>query len=94
MGEKRVTPARWVLEAGSIVFSSGTIDCTVRSLSPKGAALEVVSPLSIPDRFELVIPTDHLVPRHSDYDWWISSQSKMGISCGETRISMLRATPG
>ena len=35
-----------------------------------------------------------LVPRHSDYDWWISSQSKMGMSCGETRISMLRATPG
>jgi len=35
-----------------------------------------------------------LVPRHSDYDWWISSQSKMGMSCGATRISMLRATPG
>jgi hypothetical protein len=34
-----------------------------------------------------------LVPRHSDYDWSILSQSRMGISCGATRISMLRATP-
>ena len=35
-----------------------------------------------------------LVPQHSDYDWSISSQSRMGMSCGATRISMLRATPG
>ena len=35
-----------------------------------------------------------LVPRHGDYDWLILSQSRMGISFGATRISMLRATPG
>ena len=35
-----------------------------------------------------------LVPRHSDYDWSISSQSRMGRSLGATRIWMLRATPG
>jgi hypothetical protein len=36
------------------------IDCTVRSLSETGAALEVVSPLFIPDRFTLVIHTEQL----------------------------------
>ena len=39
-------------------------------------------------------PGYELVPRHSDYDWSILSQSRMGMSCGATRISMLRATPG
>src|ERR1700736_982293 len=37
---------------------------------------------------------DRLVPRHSDYDWLILSQSRMGKSCGATRIWMLLATPG
>ncbi len=35
-----------------------------------------------------------LVPRHSDYDWLILSQFRMGRSSGATRIWMLRATPG
>src|SRR5580692_9025151 len=35
-----------------------------------------------------------LVPRHSDYDWLILSQSRMGKSFGATRIWMLLATPG
>ena len=35
-----------------------------------------------------------LVPRHSDYDWLILSQSRMGKSSGATRIWMLLATPG
>jgi hypothetical protein len=37
---------------------------------------------------------DPLVPRHSDYDWLILSQSRMGKSSGGTRIWMLLATPG
>jgi hypothetical protein len=35
-----------------------------------------------------------LVPWHSDYDWLILSQSRMGKFSGATRIWMLRATPG
>src|SRR5229473_6702345 len=35
-----------------------------------------------------------LVPHHSDYDWLILSQFRMGRSSGATRIWMLRATPG
>ena len=37
---------------------------------------------------------EQLVPRHSDYDWLILSQSRMGKSSGAARIWMLRATPG
>ena len=60
MGNKRVMPRRRVLKAGSIVFGGSAIDCTVRNISASGAALEVVSPLFIPDRFKLLVPTDHL----------------------------------
>jgi nitrite reductase/ring-hydroxylating ferredoxin subunit len=35
-----------------------------------------------------------LVPRHSDYDWLILRNSRMGKSSGATRIWMLLATPG
>jgi hypothetical protein len=49
------------LKAGSIQFGGGgSIDCTVRNLSDTGAALEVVTPLFIPDRFTLVVQTEQL----------------------------------
>jgi transposase len=38
--------------------------------------------------------SERLVPHHSDYDWLILSQFRMGRSSGATRIWMLRATPG
>jgi hypothetical protein len=60
MNEHRIAPRRRVLRAGSIQFGGGAIDCTVRNVSETGAALEVVSPLFIPDRFTLVIQTEQL----------------------------------
>src|SRR5260370_33947716 len=56
----RIAPRRRILKAGSIQFGGGPIDCTVRNLSETGAALEVLSPLYIPDRFTLVIQTEQL----------------------------------
>ena len=58
--EHRVSPRHRVLKAGTIEFGGGAIDCTVRNLSASGAALEVVSPLGIPDRFDLVIIAEQL----------------------------------
>src|SRR5882757_8772387 len=56
--EHRVAPRRRVLKAGTISFGGGAIDCIVRNLSATGAALEVTTPLFIPDRFTLVIPSE------------------------------------
>jgi hypothetical protein len=56
----RIAPRRRVLKAGSIQFGGGSIDCIVRNLSETGAALEVVTPLFIPDRFTLVVQTEQL----------------------------------
>jgi PilZ domain len=58
--EHRVKPRRRVLKAGSISFGGGAIDCTVRNISDAGAALEVVTPLYIPDRFKLIVQSEGL----------------------------------
>ena len=58
--EHRVAPRRRVLKAGIINFGGGSINCTVRNISDTGAALEVLSPLYIPDRFKLIVQTDNL----------------------------------
>jgi hypothetical protein len=51
-----------MLKAGTISFGGGAIDCTVRNLSNTGAALDVISPVGIPDRFTLVVDTDQSKP--------------------------------
>ena len=56
----RTAPRRRVLKAGSIQFGGGAIDCTVRNVSETGAALDVVTPLFIPERFTLAVQADQL----------------------------------
>lgn len=61
MDEHRTAPRRRFLKAGRISFGGGAaFDCTIRNLSETGAALEVGSPVDIPERFTLVIAADHL----------------------------------
>jgi len=61
MDEERRSKARHrVLKAGTIEFGGGAIDCTVRNLSETGAALEVSSPVGIPEHFTLVIEPNHI----------------------------------
>ena len=56
---KRAALRQRVLKSGSIEFNGGVIDCVVRNISETGAALEVASPLGIPETFNLVIAGDH-----------------------------------
>jgi len=46
-----------VLKGAHIAFNDhrASIDCTVRNLSERGACLKVVSPIGIPDIFDLVL---------------------------------------
>ena len=60
MEKKRAADRKRILKAGSIEIGGGAIDCTVRNISETGAALEVGSPLFIPDRFTLFVQTDHV----------------------------------
>jgi PilZ domain len=58
MDERRHETRHRVLKAGTIEFGGGGIDCTVRNLSDTGAALNVTSPVGIPERFTLVVQAD------------------------------------
>jgi hypothetical protein len=60
LDEHRTVPRRRLLKSGKISFGGGAIDCTVSNLSETGAALEVNSPVGIPDLFTLVIEPDHI----------------------------------
>ncbi|WP_375157563.1 PilZ domain-containing protein [Bradyrhizobium sp. RDT46] len=58
MDERRDKARHRVLKAGTIEFGGGAIDCTVRNLSDTGAALDVTSPLGIPEHFTLFVAVD------------------------------------
>jgi hypothetical protein len=61
MEDRRKEPRRRTLKAAKIMIGGkSVIDCVVRSLTYKGASLEVGSPVGIPDTFELSIPVDNL----------------------------------
>lgn len=60
MNEHRSVPRNRVLRAGTIEFDGGAINCIVRNLSISGAALDLASPVGIPEHFTLVFPTDGL----------------------------------
>ena len=77
MEEHRIAPRHRVLKAGTIAFGGGAIDCTVRNISDTGAALDVVTPLFIPDRFMLVVQTDHL-KRPCHIVW--RKEKRMGVA--------------
>ncbi|CAN5222324.1 hypothetical protein BH11PSE4_BH11PSE4_28650 [soil metagenome] len=58
MDEKRTAARHRMLKAATIAFGGGGISCVVRNMSVAGAALDVESPLGIPDEFELLIEAD------------------------------------
>ena len=59
--DKRRAPRLRTLKGGSIQFGlAAAIDCIVKNMSQTGAALEVQSPVGIPDEFTLVIKPESL----------------------------------
>ena len=75
--EQRGTPRQKVLKTGAIEFGGGVIDCTVRNLSASGAALDVVSPVGIPERFTLFVPADD-VRKQCKVAW--RREGRIGVS--------------
>src|ERR1700709_1348454 len=77
MSESRAAHRHRVLKAGAIEFSGGgAISCAVKNLAARGAALEVVSALDIPDRLILCIPAEHF-KRHCHVVW--RNEKRIGV---------------
>ena len=78
MNEGRIAPRKRVLKDGIIdLGAGGTIACAVKNISETGAALEVTTPLFIPDRFKLVIETEH-INRPCQIVW--RKEKRMGVT--------------
>jgi PilZ domain len=61
MNERRAVFRRRTYKSGTITFGGClNIECLVRNISDDGACLEVNSPASIPDDFNLVIRPDNI----------------------------------
>jgi hypothetical protein len=58
LDEQQTTAPYNVLEAGVLEFYGRSVSCLVRNLSEHGAALDVISPRDIPDRFTLALPLE------------------------------------
>jgi hypothetical protein len=61
MIERRAEPRRRVFKGSLISFGGAGIDCTVRNISPNGAALDVASIVGIPKSSQLAIEADHFL---------------------------------
>jgi hypothetical protein len=55
MDRQRTAACDLALEPGMMEFHGRTVSCLVRNLSASGAALDVISPREIPERFMLVL---------------------------------------
>ena len=61
--ERRSETRRRVFKGGVITFNGAGIDCTVRNMSKRGAALDVANAAMIPPRFSLAIKADDFIAR-------------------------------
>lgn len=69
MTEQRQSQRLRTFKGGSIIFGvAAAIDCTIRNMSETGAALEVGSPVGIPDAFTLLIKPE-FVKRNCRVAW-------------------------
>jgi hypothetical protein len=76
LAQKRAALRQRVLKAGTIEFNGGAIDCTVRNISETGAALEVASPVGIPQEFKLLISGTR--SRHCEVMW--HRENRIGVT--------------
>jgi hypothetical protein len=61
--ERRTYARHRVFKGGVLAFGSGSVECTVRNISPGGARVDLASPMRLPESFTLLIASEHLTRR-------------------------------
>ena len=79
MQERRAIPRQRVFKAGSIEFDGAGVECTIRNISPAGAALDVASHFGIPHEVTLKILADQL--RQPCHVVW-RKEKRIGVAFG------------
>jgi PilZ domain len=77
MTNRRATVRQRVFKAGTIAFDGKDIECTIRNISPAGAALDVPSPAGIPHEITLN-PTALNIRQHAYVVW--RADKRVGVS--------------
>jgi len=63
MTDRRATTRQRVFKSGTIEFDGKNIECTIRNVSPTGAALDVPSPTGIPHEITVNFMTGNIRQR-------------------------------
>ncbi|SFJ92346.1 PilZ domain-containing protein [Bradyrhizobium sp. cf659] len=61
MIEKRAAQRHRVFKGGKITFENSGVACTVRNISADGAAIDLETPVTLPQSFTLSIARDNFV---------------------------------
>lgn len=77
MDERRRHPRTEINEPGLVSAGGSVMRCTVRNISPEGAAIEVENPAFVPARFRLVLDSGARV--HECTIAWIQ-QNRIGVA--------------
>jgi len=77
MTERRATTRQRVFKSGTIEFEGKGIACTIRNVSPTGAALDVPSPAGIPHEITVNFTARNI--RQRGYVVW-RNQKRVGVS--------------
>ena len=77
MEERRKYPRTETNEPAFVSAGGSVMSCTVRNISPEGAAIDVENPAFVPDRFRLVMAKDRSV--HDCSIVWIQ-KNRIGLT--------------
>jgi hypothetical protein len=77
MDERRRHPRTEINEPGLVSAGGSVMRCTIRNISPEGAAIEVDNPAFVPARFRLVIDNGATV--HQCTIAWIQ-KNRIGVA--------------
>jgi PilZ domain len=69
MEEKRKHPRTEIEEPGLVSSGGSVMSCTVRNISPEGAAIDVENPAFVPQHFRLVMAKDRSVVHECRVAW-------------------------
>ena len=77
MEEKRKHPRTEINEPAYVSSGGSVMSCTVRNISPEGAAIDIENPAFVPARFRLVMASDRTV--HDCQVIWIQKK-RIGLA--------------
>jgi len=78
MEEKRKFPRTEINEPAYVSSGGSVMRCTVRNISPEGAAIDVDEPAFVPERFRLVMANDRSIVHECRVAW--IQKNRIGLS--------------